>query len=250
MAESPAAEVAMLLRRSRYAVAFTGAGVSAESGIPTFRGHNGLWSRYDPEELASPWGFNRDPKLVWEWYRWRMRIIADAKPNPAHLTMAALEAAGILKAVITQNVDGLHTKAGCRNVIEIHGNIWRVKCVQCSFRDKLHKPPEEVPPRCPKCSSLLRPDVVWFGEPLPRVAWEAAVREASKADLMLVVGTSGVVMPAAMIPRIAWEAGATIIEVNPETTAISSIAHVKVREKAGSFFKVLAEKMGLSQLSQ
>jgi len=224
---------------SKHLVAFTGAGVSAESGVPTFRGSNGLWKRFKPEELATPEAFRMDPLRVWEWYKWRMKIISHAKPNPAHYALAKLEKLGILKCIITQNVDGLHQKAGSQNVIELHGSIWRVKCTRCNYKGKVEKPPEKIPPKCPKCNSLLRPDVVWFGEPLPQREWSKAVSEALKCDVMLVIGTSGVVMPAALIPRIAWENRAKIIEINPEDTPISHIAYIKVSEAAGKFFSNL-----------
>lgn len=229
-------ELLNLILKSKYLVAFTGAGISAESGIPTFRGSNGLWSKFKPEELATPEAFERDPVKVWSWYRWRMELIARAKPNPAHYTLAELERQNILKCVITQNVDGLHQKAGSRRVLELHGNIWRVKCTSCNFKGELEKPPEDIPPKCPLCNSLLRPDVVWFGEPLPQKVWEKAVEEALKCDVMLVIGTSGIVMPAALLPRIAWRSGAKIVEVNPEETPITALAHLKIRKPAGKFF--------------
>ena len=228
--------VLKVIINSKYLVAFTGAGISAESGIPTFRGKDGLWSKYDPTKLASPWGFQENPKLVWEWYKWRMSMIMNAKPNPAHYTLALLEKMHILKSIITQNIDGLHQKAGSLNVIEIHGNIWKVKCTVCNYRSRLIEPPESVPPHCPKCGAILRPDVVWFGEPLPEDEWSRAIGEASRCDVMLVIGTSGVVMPAALIPNIAKSKGAIIVEINPETTPISEIADIKVPEPAGVFF--------------
>ena len=240
-------KAAELIKSSKYVIAFTGAGISAESGIPTFRGSDGLWRRFRAEELATPEAFARDPKKVWEWYKWRMEIIRKARPNPAHLALARMEAAGILKAVITQNVDGLHTLAGSRNVIELHGNIWRVKCSNpaCDFKSRLNEPPEEVPPKCPKCGSLLRPDVVWFGEPLPPDAWERAVHEASKADLVIVVGTSGIVMPAALIPTIVKDRGGKVIEVNISESAITPISDVFIKRKASEVLPKIAEALGL-----
>jgi len=235
--------VAEIIRSSSYVVAFTGAGVSAESGVPTFRGRGGLWERFKPEELATPEAFRRNPRLVWEWYRWRMEIISSAKPNPAHIVLAKMEEKGLLKTLITQNVDGLHQRAGSKNVIELHGNIWRVKCINCEYRGRLNKPPSIIPPKCPNCNSPLRPDVVWFGEPLPRNAWEKAVTEASIADVMIVVGTSGVVMPACMIPWITKRRGGTIIEVNIKESAITPITDMFVKERAGRFFSLLEKEL-------
>ncbi len=243
----PAEEAARLIGESRYAIAFTGAGISADSGIPTFRGANGLWRRFRPEELATPEAFRRNPRLVWEWYAWRMGIIARARPNAAHLALAALERAGLLKAVITQNVDGLHQRAGSRRVIELHGNIWRARCVACGHTWQLARPPsmDEIPLRCPRCGALARPDVVWFGEPLPELPLRRAFEEASRADLVIVVGTTGVVEPAGSIPVYAWEHGADIINVNPEPNRYSGIASVEARERAAPFFERLAAIMGL-----
>jgi len=235
-------EVARALAASKSAVAFTGAGVSAESGVPTFRGAGGLWERYRPEELATPEAFERDPVLVWRWYKWRQELIYAADPNPAHLALAELERLGVLKAVITQNVDGLHRKAGSRRVVELHGNIWRVRCTSCGREFPVEKPVGEIPPRCPICGGLLRPAVVWFGEPLPRGAWGEALSLASSADFMLVVGTSGAVYPAAHIPRIAKRNGAVIAVVDPGETALDDIADFKIRGKAAEILpRLVAE---------
>ncbi|MEB3816431.1 MAG: NAD-dependent deacylase [Desulfurococcales archaeon] len=237
-----------LLKKSRYAIAFTGAGISADSGVPTFRGPNGLWRRYKPEELASPWGFQRNPRLVWEWYAWRMRIIARARPNPAHYALAALESMGVLKAVITQNVDGLHQRAGSKRVIELHGNIWRARCTRCGHKWLLKEPPseDELPLRCPRCGALARPDVVWFGEPLPERALREAFEEAEKADLVLVIGTSGVVEPAGSIPVYAKRSGAKLVNINPEPNRYDDIADLNVRERAAPFFRKLMASMGIA----
>lgn len=239
---------AKILARSKFAIAFTGAGISAESGIPTFRGFNGLWKRYRPEELATPEAFRRDPHLVWEFYRWRMRKILRAKPNPAHYALARLEEIGVLKAVITQNVDDLHREAGTKNLIELHGNIFRVRCTSCDYRENLkesgrvHEFVESRElPRCPRCGSLLRPDVVWFGEPLPKEALEKAFNLAERADAVIVVGTSGVVYPAAYIPYIVKERGGRVIEVNVERSGVTPVADVFLRGKAGEVLPKLVE---------
>jgi len=239
---------AKILARARSAIAFTGAGISAESGVPTFRGSNGLWRRYRPEELATPEAFKRDPALVWEFYRWRMRRILEARPNPAHYALAELERMGILKAVITQNVDDLHREAGTRNLIELHGNIFRVRCTSCGYRENLKESgrvrefvESSDLPACPRCGSLLRPDVVWFGETLPRKALDEAFRLAENADAVVVVGTSGVVYPAAYIPHIVKEHGGRVIEVNVERSGITPIADVFLRGKAGEVLPKLVE---------
>jgi len=236
----PCEEAGRILAKAKLAIAFTGAGISAESSVPTFRDANGLWRNYKPEELATPKAFERDPRLVWEFYKWRMGLIARAKPNRAHLALARLEKMGILKAVITQNVDDLHREAGTKNLIELHGNIFRVRCTACSYRENL-KDSERLGeflssdelPKCPSCGSLLRPDVVWFGEPLPQDALERAFKLASKADVVLVIGTSGVVYPAAYIPFIVKEHGGKVIEINPKRSGITPIADVFIPKPAG-----------------
>lgn len=195
--------------RPRSVVVFTGAGASADSGIPTFRGPGGLWRDFRPEELATPEAFAHDPALVWEWYEWRRGLIREAKPNAAHEAIARLPDA----AVVTQNVDNLHQRAGSADVIELHGNIFRVRCVR-EGTTRLHTEAfPEIPPRC-ECGALLRPDVVWFGEMLPDDAIVRATSVMRKADLLLVVGTSGVVYPAAGLVRLARKLS---IEINPDT---------------------------------
>ena len=233
-------EAAKLLVRSRFAIAFTGAGISAESGVPTFRGFNGLWKKYRPEELATPEAFWKNPRLVWEFYMWRMNLIRKAKPNDAHYALAELERMGILKAVITQNVDDLHREAGTKNLIELHGNIFRVKCTSCSYREYLKESgrvddflQEKDVPKCPNCGSLLRPDVVWFGEALPEDTLDKAFRLAERGQVCIVIGTSGIVYPAAYIPQIVKERGGTIIEINVEKSGITPIADIFLRGKAG-----------------
>ncbi len=248
MNEDVIEKVAEMIASSKYIVAFTGAGVSADSGVPTFRGPGGLWEKYSPEELASPWGFQRDPLLVWKWYAWRMRIIERAEPNAAHKLLASLEREGKVKAVVTQNVDGLHQRAGSKNVIELHGNIWRARCTVCGYKWILKTAPkdEELPLRCPKCGSLARPDVVWFGEPLPRDALERAIDEMQKADLVIVIGTSGVVEPAASLPLMAKEQGARLINVDPSPNRYDSVADIVIRERADPFARKLAQRLNIN----
>ncbi len=243
-------KAAKLLARSRFAIAFTGAGISAESGVPTFRGFNGLWKRYRPEELATPEAFKRDPHLVWEFYRWRIDLVRKAKPNSAHYALAELEKMDILKAVITQNVDDLHSEAGSRNVIELHGNIFRVRCTSCSYRENLKESgrleeflTEKELPKCPRCDSLLRPDVVWFGELLPGKALDEAFRLAERADVVLVIGTSGVVYPAAYIPYVVKDGGGFVIEINTEKSGITPIADIFLCGKAAEVMNKLAKNI-------
>ncbi len=240
-------EAAKALVRAKHAIVFTGAGVSAESGIPTFRGSgkDSLWSRFRPEDLATPEAFERNPRRVWEWYSWRMKLVLSARPNPAHESIARLEGLGVVKAVITQNVDGLHQRAGSRRVIELHGSLWRVKCSNpsCGFRERVSEPPKEVPPKCPLCGSYLRPDVVWFGEPLPEDAWGEAVKLAKASDAVLVVGTSGAVYPAAYIPLIVKEGGGYVIEVNIGESSITPYADVFIKGRAGEVLPKLLAKV-------
>lgn len=194
----------------------TGAGMSAESGVPTFRGPGGLWRTYRPEDLATPEAFGRDPRLVWEWYNWRRGLIAGAQPHLGHLALAQLENWGHRVTVVTQNVDGLHQRAGSTHVIEIHGSIWRLRCMDCRYQVMDYSADLGIlPPVCPDCVGRLRPGVVWFGESLPPMAWEASVEAVEEADVLLVIGTSGSVYPAAQLAPIGRAAGARVVEINP-----------------------------------
>ncbi len=217
----------------------TGAGVSAESGVPTFRGSGGLWRQHHPEDLATPDAFRRDPRLVWEWYDGRRQRIAETRPNPAHLALARLEAEKGRFTLVTQNVDGLHERAGSRAVVKLHGDIWFLRCTSCrrEWRDE-RAPLPELPPRC-ECGGLARPGVVWFGESLPEDAWRRAEAAASGCDVLLVVGTSAVVYPAAGLVPTAKEAGARVIEVNLEETPISALVDCAFRGRAGEVLPAL-----------
>ncbi|HEX6087514.1 MAG TPA: NAD-dependent deacylase [Thermoanaerobaculia bacterium] len=210
--------------RPRRIVALTGAGVSADSGIPTFRGAGGLWRNYRPEELATPEAFRRDPAMVWEWYEWRRKLIREAKPNAAHDALARLPAS----VVVTQNVDGLHARAGSPEVVELHGSILRVRCVSEGTRQLREEPFDTIPPHC-ECGALLRPDVVWFGEMLSEEALARAATVVHAADLLLVIGTSGVVYPAAGF--VTMHTGLSI-EINPEASAVSSACTFAIAERA------------------
>ncbi len=233
-------KAAEILINAKHAVVLTGAGISAESGIPTFRGKDGLWNRYRPEELATPEAFARNPKLVWEWYAWRMGIIFSAKPSRAHRAIAEMEENGIIKAVITQNVDDLHERAGSRNVLHLHGEIARITCSsrQCDYSIRVKEPPEINPlPECPECGSLLRPGVVWFGEALPADVLRDAMELCEKSDVILVVGTSAVVQPAASLPLIVRRNGGTIIEINPDETPLTPFS-LSIRKPASALEEI------------
>lgn len=234
-----AAEAAARLREAQRVLVLTGAGVSAESGVPTFRGPQGLWRSFRPEDLATPEAFARDPGLVWEWYAWRRETVAACAPNPAHRALAALEARVPEFLLATQNVDGLHARAGSRRLVELHGSLWRVRCTGCGEVAARREPFPELPPRC-RCGSVLRPDVVWFGETLPVEALQRAFTAAREAQVVLVVGTSSLVHPAAAIPEAALFAGACVVEVNPEPTPLSDRATVSLRGRAADVVPWLA----------
>lgn len=212
-----------LLKRDVRTVVLTGAGVSAESGVPTFRGGDGLWDKFDPRELASVSAFLNNPKLVWEWYNYRRNIVGTAKPNAGHTTLAEMEKALNQFTLITQNVDNLHREAGSEQVIELHGNIRRNKCATCGAQQRfLDIDPDNIP-RC-ECGGQIRPDVVWFGELLPEDALEKAMLRSSRAELFLSIGTSAEVYPAAELPLIAKDAGAYLVEINPVATPLTPYA--------------------------
>ncbi len=203
------------LRRASHVAVLTGAGVSAESGLPTFRdAQTGLWARYSPEELATPEAFRRNPSLVWSWYAERRRVALAAAPNPGHLALAALADRVPRLTLITQNVDGLHQRAGSRDVIELHGNLTRARCSAEGTTYTSWAEADSGPPPCPACGAPLRPDVVWFGELLPEEALARAWQAAKSCDLLLSVGTSGLVEPAASLPRVAYAAGASVAVIN------------------------------------
>ncbi len=223
---------AEIISNSKYLVALTGAGISRESNIPTFRGKDGLWRNYDAMQLATPAAFANNPSLVWEWYSWRQGLIAECEPNFAHKTLVKWEEKSILKFLITQNVDGLHKRAGSQNVLEVHGDLWALKCTKCSYTGRLSEPASGIPP-CPKCNSHLRPDVVWFGESLNSDIMEQVYIELDKADVCLVIGTSAIVYPAASFPLIVKKLGGKLLEVNVEQTELTSLVDVHLSGEAG-----------------
>jgi NAD-dependent deacetylase len=233
--------VASAVRDAQRVAVLTGAGVSAESGVPTFRdAQSGLWAKYDPRELATPEAFARNPGLVWDWYAARRDMLATVKPNAAHCALAELERRVPWFLLATQNVDGLHRLAGSVKVVELHGNITRVKCSACHALAETWDPSARgEPPRCRKCGAYLRPDVVWFNEMLPADAQRAAERAARECDVLIVAGTSAEVYPAAELPEHALRAGARVIEVNPERTPLSARATDVLRGPAGVMLPAL-----------
>lgn len=228
-------------------VVLTGAGVSKESGIPTFRdAQTGLWANYRAEDLATREGFLENPKMVWEWYDFRRNKVWDTQPNPGHFALAELETLFQRFTLITQNIDNLHQQAGSRNVLELHGNIFRYKCLDNNHPISLEllENPDASPPSCPYCNAYVRPDVVWFGEMLPEITLRQAFEQASSADVMLIAGTSGVVQPAASLPVTAKESGATVIEVNPEMSALTPlVVDLFLQGPSGSILHELLQRL-------
>jgi NAD-dependent deacetylase len=245
-AASPPPELVAALRSARFVAVLTGAGVSAESGVPTFRdAQTGLWATFDPLELATPAAFARDPRRVWDWYAMRREMVGRVAPNPAHVALADLERQVPEFLLVTQNVDGLHQRAGSVRVVELHGNITRVRCsregtpvAQWNDTDAAE------PPRCAACGAYLRPDVVWFEEMLPVDALTAAEEAANRCDVLLVAGTSAGVYPAAALPMLARRRGALVVEVNTETTPLSAQADYALRGPAGVVLPALVAAMG------
>ncbi len=220
-------QIADKLKNAKKIVFVTGAGISQESGIPTFRGKDGLWRRYDPMKLATIDSFYEDPKLVWEWYEDRRKNILSAQPNPGHKAIADLEKYKEV-VVLTQNIDGLHQRAGSTNVLELHGSIIRIKCTVCDFHDETTTIFENLPPLC-KCGNILRPDVVWFGEALPQDVWNDAIIHANSCDIMIITGTSLAVSPANTLPIYAKQNNAILLEINPDETIMSGDMELSIK---------------------
>jgi NAD-dependent deacetylase len=232
------------LSESESIVFFTGAGISSESGIPTFRGKDGIWNKLKPEELANFNAFIRNPEMVWEWYNHRKKIIHEAQPNAAHLTIAEMQNHFGNVVVITQNIDSLHRRAGSKNIYELHGNIERNFCINCKkFYNKELDFSKGVP-KC-ECGGLIRPDVVWFGEYLPEDQFLGGEKTAMSSDVFFVVGTSAIVYPAAGLVYTAKQSGSTIVEINIEETPFSSIADYSYFGKAGEVLPVILEEFKL-----
>lgn len=233
-----AVELVQKLRTAQRLVVLTGAGTSAESGVPTFReAQTGLWARYEPADLATPQAFQRNPRLVWEWYTWRRELVAQAKPNLAHLALVEMQARVPKLTLITQNVDGLHQQAGSQQVIELHGNIMRTKCFENEHLVATWSPTDEIPPHCPECGALLRPDVVWFGESLPVPVYQQALVAARQCDLLFSIGTSSLVYPAATLPLEACNA--TLVEINLNPTQLTPSVHFALYGPAGQILPAL-----------
>lgn len=232
-------DLADALRGATSVAVLTGAGISAESGVPTFRdAQTGLWQSYRPEDLATPEAFARDPGLVWRWYAWRRELVGGVEPNAGHRALAEMERRDLRFTIATQNVDGLHRRAGNRNVLELHGDISRTIC----SRERVAVDPEGLegkPPLCPECGSYLRPDVVWFGEALPFEPFETAQEAARESEVFLSVGTSGLVQPAASLPQAALSGGATVVEVNPEPTPLTPHTDYALQSPAGEALPAL-----------
>lgn len=241
---------AKLIHEAKTIAVLTGAGVSKESGVPTFRdAMDGLWAQYNPQDLATPYAFKANPKLVWDWYTWRREMVAKAKPNAGHEALAKLETLKDL-TIITQNVDDLHEQAGSRDVIHLHGNIATCKCFDnCQGNPTiidiktLSYDKEAGPPLCPHCGAYVRPNVVWFSEMLPTYELNRANEISQLCDLMIVVGTSGLVSPAADLPRVAKQQGAKILEVNPDTSTISRYADIHLEGASGLMLPQVLEAL-------
>jgi len=238
VARGAIAEVRERLARAGTICVLTGSGISSESGLPTFRGAGGLWKTYRVEELASPEGFARDPCLVWTWYNQRRAAHATAQPNAGHVALVRLEEGCGDFTLVTQNVDSLHLRAGSRNVLELHGNLREARCTGCGARRPLAEgfPLDTIEHAC---GGLFRPDIVWFGESLPSAAWEAAVAAAARADVMLIVGTSGLVNPAAMLSTHFPGPQTLVVEINPEETVVSARSHLSLRGRAAEILPQL-----------
>jgi len=239
-------QAAAALARARRVVCLTGAGVSAESGVATFRdAQTGLWSQFNAQQLASQSGFAADPGLVWRWYMARLKLVEQAKPNAGHLALAQLETKVPSFTLVTQNVDDLHERAGSRSVLHIHGRITQMRCNRCEFVHPLQEAErtQALPPICWQCGGYIRPDVVWFGEALPARITDLAWRAAERCDVMLVVGTSGVVYPVAQLPLLAQQRRATVIDVNPDCTPISEIADLFLQGPSGQILPQVVQAL-------
>ncbi|MHC1729338.1 MAG: NAD-dependent deacetylase [Syntrophobacteraceae bacterium] len=236
------ADIGLLRQRlwqAKHVAVLTGAGISAESGVPTFRGDGGLWKQFRAVDLATPEAFSRDPRLVWEFYNWRRELVAPLDPNPGHFALAEIERRAPRFTLITQNIDGLHKKAGSGHILELHGNLWWVRCTACEALTEDRRVPLPEMPACASCGSLLRPHVVWFGESLDPQVLQAAYEAIQTCDLMLVIGTSGTVQPAASMGIEAKRNGATVAEINLDPTPYTDIYQISITGKSGEILPQL-----------
>ena len=222
-------EIRTRLATARAVTVLTGAGISADSGVPTFRGADGIWRNFRAEDLATPEAFARDPCVVWEWYNWRRELIATKSPNPAHYTLVDLEKRFERFWLITQNVDGLHGAAGSQKLSEIHGNIWKVRCTRCGRVDENRELPIAIPPSCAACGGLLRPHIVWFGEALATEDLNRSYEALGRCEVLLIIGTSGIVYPAASFAPVAKAAGAFVVEINLDATPNTQVVDVSLQ---------------------
>ena len=246
MTSTSLAELVDRLRQARHVFVLTGSGISAESGVPTFReAQTGLWSRYSPQQLATPEAFNRDPETVWQWYAWRREILATVQPNAAHYAVARLQALVPKLTLVTQNVDGLHQKAGASNVLEFHGNLMTNRCSRDGSVQVVSTETSAAPPRCPDCGAYLRPGVVWFGEPIPADVLQRSFDAAMECDVYLSIGTSSMVYPAASLVEAAIQNDATIVEVNPEATPLTRYVDYALARKAGDILPELISRFAV-----
>ena len=234
-----------IVAMSRSITVLTGAGISAESGIATYRDADGLWNNFRAEDFSSVESFKKDPKMVWDWYKERRRLMAAAEPNAGHKALAEMERRNMQFMLLTQNIDGLHQRAGTDNIVELHGSVWRLRCTMCLDEWEYRGEMDSGMPFCGSCHGLARPAVVWFSEPLNESQWQRAVR-AAYCDTMIVVGTSALVNPVASLPDLALKNGARVIEVNLEKTPITEIATVSIQGKAGEILPELVKETDVS----
>lgn len=238
-------EAKKLVENANFITVLTGAGISAESGVPTFRGTDGLWNNFRPDEIASPKAFKNNPGFVWEWYDYRRKIIIESKPNPGHFALAELERQKESLTLITQNIDGLHQIAGSQNIVEMHGNIWETRCTKCGVVEKNYEVPlSKLPPLCTNCGEIARPNVVWFEEVIPMRVIDSTLLAIDQCDLMLIIGTSGIVEPAASIGLVAKQSNKKVVEINLEDTPNTGLYDISIQGKSGEILPLFYEIEG------
>lgn len=242
MSENEISKAYELITEAKNIAVLSGAGISAESGIPTFRGDGGLWNNYRPEELATPKAFFENPELVWQWYDWRRSLMKKAEPNAGHFALTELQRQKEKFTLISQNVDGLHQKAGTQDIIEIHGNLWEIRCTECGRIEKNYEVPlPELPPRCGACKEIMRPNIVWFGEIIPMQVIDKCIFAIEESDLLLIIGTSGLVEPAASFGMMAMQKQIPVIEINLDQTPNTGLYDISIKAKSGELLPLLVE---------